>query len=137
MEKYTFITAIAHFGMYFGLSVLFLLIFKMAYTWVTPHKEWQLIKEGKNTAAAIGFGGAVVGFALALASAASHSVSLLDFASWAGVALLAQLFSFFIVQMLFMPKIAKRIEEGELSAGIVLAATNIAIGLLNAACMTY
>jgi putative membrane protein len=36
-----------------------------------------------------------------------------------------------------MPKIAERIEQNEVSAGIMLAALSIAVGLLNAACMTY
>ena len=101
------------------------------------HKQWKLIKEERNTAAAIGFGGAMVGFALAVASAASNSVSLVDFAIWAGVALVAQLLAFYTVRIFFMPKIVTRLESNEVSAGVILAATNVAVGLMNAACMTY
>lgn len=137
MDSYNFLTSLSHFAMYFGLAIAFLLLFKVVYTAITPHNEWQLIREHKNTAAALGFGGAIIGFSLALASAASHSVSLLDFASWAGVALLAQVLSFFVIKLFFMPKISTRIENGEISAGVVLASSNIAFGLLNAACMSY
>jgi len=137
MENYNLLTAITHFAMYFGIGLGFLVAFKFIYSLITPQREWQLIKEEKNTTAAIGFGGAIVGFSLALASAASHSVSLVDFAIWAGIALLAQLVAFFIVRLFFMPKIVERIENNEISAGLVLAATNIAVGLINAACMSY
>ncbi len=137
MENQELVTSIVHFGAYFGLSLVFLIAFKFIYTLVTPHDEWALIKENKNLAAAIGFGGAVVGFAIALSGAASNSVSLLDFATWGGIALVAQLLAFSLVRFGFMPRIVERIESNEVSAGTMLAATNIAVGLLNAACMSY
>ncbi len=137
MEANILFTSVVHFLAYFGLSLLFLVAFKYAYTFVTPHDEWQLIKEDKNTAAAIGFGGAVVGFAIALSGAASNSVSLVDFATWGAIALVAQLLAFALVRFGFMPRIVERIKSNEISAGTMLAATNIAVGLLNAACMTY
>jgi putative membrane protein len=53
------------------------------------------------------------------------------------VALIAQLIAFLVVRFLFMPKIVQRINDNELSAGIMLGGTSVAVGLLNAACMTY
>lgn len=137
MENYNLIAAITNFGISFGMGLAFLVAFKIIYALVTPHKEWQLIKDEKNTAAAIGFGGAIIGFAIALAGAASNSGSMVDFAVWAGIALLVQLVAFFIVRVFFMPKIVERIRNNEIPAGIMLAATNIAVGLLNAASMSY
>ncbi len=128
---------IGQFAAYFGLSLGLLVLFKFAYAAVTPHDEWKLIKEHKNVAAALGFGGAIVGFALALAGVVSHSVSLLDFLVWGGVALVAQSLAFLLVRAFFMPTIVARIEANETSAGIMLGITSIAVGLLNAACMTY
>lgn len=125
------------FAMYFGLSIVFLFIFKVAYALVTPHDEWKLVKQDRNTAAAIGFGGAIVGFSIALGGAASNSQSLLDFSIWGGVALVAQCLAFALLRFTFMPKVAERINNKEVSAGIMLAAMSIAIGILNAACMTY
>ena len=137
MENNELLTSLLHFSAYFGLSLLFVVIFKFVYKFITPHDEWQLIKEEQNTAAAIGFGGAILGFAIALSGAASNSVSLVDFATWGAVALVAQSLAFALVRFGFMPRIIHRIEANEVSAGIMLAATSIAVGFLNAACMTY
>nr|WP_300308165.1 DUF350 domain-containing protein [Halomonas sp.] len=125
------------FVVYFAISLVMLVVFKYVYTWITPHDEWKLVKEDKNTAAAIGLVGAVIGFALALASAATNSVSLMDFVIWGIVALVAQTLAFAIVRFLLMPRIVQRINDGEVAAGIVLGGTSVAVGLLNAACMTY
>ena len=137
METPDILIAIGNFALYFGISLVFLMLFKFVYTLVTPHDEWTLIKEKQNVSAAIGFGGAIIGFSLALASAASNSVSILDFATWGVIALIAQCLAFAVVRFVFMPKIVERIEQNEISAGVVLGATSVAIGVLNAACMTY
>ncbi|MBY4676350.1 DUF350 domain-containing protein [Marinobacterium arenosum] len=123
------------FALYFGLSLIALLLFKLLYTLFTPYDEWKLVKE-RNGAAACALTGAIIGFSIALASAASNSISLLDFAVWAVVALIAQILAYLIVR-LFMPKISQRIEGDEWPAGVVLGGVSIAIGLLNAASMTY
>lgn len=137
MENTSLLTSVLHFSLYFGVSLIFLVLFKYVYKFITPHDEWKLIKEEKNTAAAIGFGGAIVGFAIALGGAASNSVSLIDFATWGVVAFIAQSLAFALFRFGFMRTIIQRIEANEVSAGIMLAATTIAVGLLNAACMTY
>lgn len=136
-QNYDLLTGILHFSAYFGLSLVLLIAFKFLYALVTPQDEWKLIREDKNTAAAIGFGGAILGFAIALGGAASNSVSLVDFATWALIALIAQLLAFAIIRFFFMPRIVSRIEDGEISAGVMLAATTISVGVLNAACMSY
>lgn len=131
------LAGLANFALYFALSLILLFIFKYVYTLITPHDEWKLVKEQHNVAAALGLTGAFIGFALALGSAASHSVSLIDFGIWGLVALLAQALAFALVRFLVMPTIVKRIEENEIPAGIILGGTSIAVGILNAACMTY
>ncbi len=128
---------IVNFIIYFFSALVALMLFKLVYSWVTPQDEWLLIKAEKNTAAAIGFGGSILGFAIALGGVISHSVSLVDFAVWAVIALIAQVVAFAMVRFIFMKAIVKRIEDGEISAGIILAAMSVAVGLLNAACMTY
>ncbi|MEC7471471.1 MAG: DUF350 domain-containing protein [Pseudomonadota bacterium] len=128
---------LANFAMYFAISIVYLFIFKIVYAFVTPHDEWKLVKEQQNVSAAIGFGGAMIGFSLALASAASNSLGLIDFTLWGVVAVIAQSFAFALLRFTFMPKIAERINNNEISAGVMLAAVSVAVGLLNAACMTY
>ena len=125
------------FFYYFATALVLLLIFKFLYAMVTPHDEWKLVKEEKNTAAAIGFSGAMIGFSIALANAANQSVSLLDFIIWGIVALGAQCLAFAILRFVFLPKVVERIKENEVSAGVILAGFSIAVGFLNAACMSY
>ncbi|MBL4793925.1 MAG: DUF350 domain-containing protein [Pseudomonadales bacterium] len=127
---------IGDFAIYFGLSLALLIIFKFVYSAITPHNEIQLIKEKKSTAAACAFVGAIVGFCLAVAGAASNSVDFIDFGIWGLIALIAQVIAFLIVRAM-MPKISGRINDGEVSAGIMLGGISIAVGILNAACMTY
>ncbi|MDN3683583.1 DUF350 domain-containing protein [Vibrio sinaloensis] len=53
------------------------------------------------------------------------------------VAMFAQMIAFGIVRFVLVPKIAERVENDELPAGIVLATVSVSIGVLNAACMSY
>ncbi|ABG39747.1 MAG: DUF350 domain-containing protein [Alteromonadaceae bacterium] len=131
------IAGLGHFAAYFAVSIVLLFIFKIVYAFVTPHDEWKLVKQEKNLAAAIGFGGAIIGFALALSSAVANSASLVDFIVWGVVAIIAQVVAFLLLRFTFMPKIAERIINNEISAGTILGAISVAVGLLNAACMTY
>ncbi|GGB40270.1 DUF350 domain-containing protein [Oceanisphaera marina] len=133
----TSLSGLGPFLLYFSLSILMLLLFKWVYVLVTPYDEWKLIKEEQNLAAAIALVGAFVGFSLAVASAAANSVSLLDFAVWGLIALIAQLLAFVLVRLVFLPKITARINDGQVSAGAVVGGLSVAVGLLNAACMTY
>ncbi len=129
------LAGLSAFALYFSLAVGLLLLFVLLYAALTPQAEWRLIK-ANNSAAAIAFGGAVLGFAVALASAAVHAVSLLDFALWALIGLVAQLLAFAVVRLL-LRGLPGRISAGELASGIILACFALAIGLLNAACMSY
>lgn len=123
------------FLIYFGVAVVLLLVFTLVYTWVTPHNELELIR-ANNASAAIAFGGAVIGFALPLSSAISNSLSLLDCAIWGLVALAVQVLTFVALRIL-LKQLPERIAQGEIAVGIFAAASAIAVGILNAACMTY
>lgn len=131
------IAGLGNFALYFAVSIILLFAFKIIYAFVTPHDEWKLVKQDKNQAAAIGFGGAIIGFSIALAGAVSNSGSLVDFVVWGVVAIIAQSVAFALLRFTFMPKIAERIDQNEVSAGTILAAMSVSVGLLNAACMTY
>ena len=119
----------------FAAAGAFTLAFKVIYQWVTPYHERTLIRAG-NTAAAISLGGALIGYVLPLASALSHTVSLMEFAAWATLAGIIQIVAFVIVSRLAFRNLATRIEAGEIAASIYLASISICVGLLNAACMT-
>ena len=110
------------------------LIYVFVYIWVTPHPEFKLIREN-NLAASVAFAGSLVGFSLPLASVIAHSVALTDCVIWGLIAILVQIFIFFLVR-LPIPGISERIEKGETSSGLWRGATSLTGGLLNAACMS-
>lgn len=119
----------------FVVAGLFTIAFKYIYQWVTPYNEKALIRAG-NTSAAIALAGALIGYVLPLASALSHTVSLPEFAAWATLAGVVQIAAFTGVRLLALPDVKARVENNEISIGIYLAGISIAVGVLNAACMT-
>lgn len=119
----------------FMVGGLFIVAFKLIYQLVTPYHEGRLIKEG-NMAAAIALWGAVIGYVLPLASALSHTVSLIEFVAWASLAAAIQIITFYVVRRLALPDLKARIEAGDLSAAVYLAGLSLTVGLLNAACIT-
>lgn len=130
-----FQTGALAFLLAFVTAGVFTLAFKVIYQWITPYKERELIRAG-NSAAAIALGGALIGYVLPLASALSHTVSLLEFAAWATLAGVIQIVAFTVVRVIALPDVKARVEAGEVSIGIYMAGISISVGLLNAACMT-
>jgi len=120
---------------YFGSGLVMLLIFASIYAYATPHKELDLIREG-NSAAVIAYLGAIFGFSLPLASAAAHSVSVVDFVIWAVIGGIVQVIAFFIASKT-MDNLSNRITDQDVSTGAWAGGIALSIGLLNAACMTY
>ena len=129
------LNGIPPFLAYFAVAIVLVLIFVRIYTWVTPQDELALIK-ANNTAAALAFGGALIGFALPLSSAITNSLSLLDCAVWGAVALIVQVLTF-VVLRIAIRQLPERINQGEIATGVFSAAAAIAVGLINAACMSY
>lgn len=119
----------------FVVAGLFTAAFKGIYQLFTPYKEGELIKAG-NLAATIALWGAVIGYVLPLASALSHTVSLLEFVAWALLAGVIQILAFLVVRHLAIHDVKARIEAGEIAAAVYLAGISITVGLLNAACIT-
>ena len=135
MDWFAFQTGATAFVIAFAAAGVFTVAFKLVYQWVTPYNEGKLIREG-NTAAALALGGALVGYVLPLASALSHTVSLIEFSAWAALSGVIQIAAFTLVRMVVMKDVSARIERGEIAAGVYLLSISLAVGLLNAACMT-
>lgn len=131
----TTLNGIPAFLAYFAVAIALFMAFSVIYSWVTPHHEFELIR-ANNVSAALAFGGALIGFALPLSSAISHSLSLLDCAIWGLVALVVQVLTFLLLRVL-VRQLPERITRGEIAAGTLSAAVAIAVGQINAACMTY
>jgi putative membrane protein len=101
------------------------------YVVLTPHKEIQLIREG-NAAAAVSFGGVLMGLALPLAAAMTASASLLEIVMWGAPTIVVQLLVFRLVDLL-LKGLPERIQHGELSAAALLAGGKLASAVVLAA----
>ena len=101
------------------------------YVWITPHKEFTLIREG-NVAAAISVSGAILGLAIPLAFCMAASVSVYEILIWGVVTLVLQIIAFRIVH-LFIRDLPQRIERGEISTAIFLFSCKLAVAAVTAA----
>lgn len=120
---------------YFLTSIALMVAFVVIYIRVTPYREFTLIKQG-NAAPAITLSGSLIGFILPLCSVIEASVSLLDLVIWGGIALLVQMLAFWGINAL-MPFMKEHIPNGQISSAILMAACTLAVGLINASCMSY
>ena len=119
---------------YFCLTIVAVVAYLVAYTRITPHNEFDLIR--KNVpGAAVALGLSLLGFALPLASAVAHAANLLDCAIWAVIALVVQIGVFFAIRIP-VPDLSNRIAAGDMAAAIWLGLASLTAGLLSAASMT-
>ena len=134
-DPYAFGSGALSFALAFLAAGGFTLIFKAIYRWVTPHDEGALIRGG-NVAAAVALGGALLGYVIPLASALTQTHSLPEFVAWALLAGVIQIVTFVAVRRIALPDVSDRIAKGELSTALYLLFISLAVGILNAACMT-
>ncbi len=133
-----FIDYFLSFGLFFLTGIVVFALFLFLYAKVTPYDDYQMIFGENNTAAALGFGGAILGLSIPLYSALVHSVSYVDFVMWAGVAMAIQLvFAFILTRLSGKFSVEKHIHNGDISAGTFMAFMSISIGLINAGSMSY
>lgn len=114
-----------------GLCAIYLFI----YTRVTPHDEFDLIVREHNASAALGLGMSLLGFAIPLASAIFHTVSLTECALWGVVALLVQLAAYALARLAY-PGLSAAIAANALSAALWLGFVSLTAGVLSAASMS-
>mgnify|MGYP003542912463 CR=1 FL=1 len=127
-------TAILNYLLFVFTAVALVLAFFIIYTRVTPLDEVLLIRQG-NRAAALSLGGALVGFSITIASAATHTVNYYQFAGWAFGAMLLQLLVFAVTTRLL--RTAKdQIEANNAAFGGLLGAISLSIGIVNAGCIS-
>ena len=123
------------FLVYLVVSLAYFAAYLAVYVRITPYPELELVRRG-NVAAACSLSGSLLGFAVPLASAVAHSVNLADMALWALIAMAVQVGAYVAVKLL-IPGIARDIADAKTAPGIFLGALSLAVGILNAACMSY
>lgn len=120
---------------YLGLAIVLEAVFAAAYLHSTPNAELRLAREG-NTACALSFGGALIGFSLPLAASIRQSVQLVDFILWGVVAAVIQIALYHIATRLIIRNASRELANNNTAVGTLLTALSISIGLLNAACLS-
>ncbi|MBO9737852.1 MULTISPECIES: DUF350 domain-containing protein [Xanthomonas] len=119
---------------YFGTGLGVLVVSVVLVTLVTPHKDFTLLRQG-NVAAATALAGNLIGVALPLHSAITHSVSLVDALIWGLVACGIQVVAYLLANLV-AGRISRQITDNITAAGIFSAGVSIAVGLINAAAIT-
>ena len=76
---------------FFLTALVLVVVFLYLYALVTPYDDYKLIFDDNNIAAALGFGGAIIGVSIPLYSALVNSISYTDFVIWGVIAILIQL----------------------------------------------
>lgn len=132
----SYLATLPSFLTWFPLCALLLAGFAAIYIRVTPWAELRLIRAG-NVAAALSFSGAIFGYSLVVASVMLHAVSRGDLVVWGIVGLVVQVAAFYVARLLLGEDLPRRMEEGQLSSGVMLASTSVSAGTLNAATMAF
>src|SRR5437660_10019058 len=101
------------FLVYFCTALVAVVAYLFVYTRVTPHDEFQLIREN-DPAAAIALGLSLLGFVLPVVSAIAHSANVWDCLIWSVIALILQIFVDYIVHIL-VPHLSSRSAAFELA----------------------
>ena len=121
------------FLVYFCTGVVAVLAYLFVYTRITPHNEFQLIRDN-DPAAAVALGLSLLGFVLPVVSAIAHSANVVDCLIWSLIALIVQIVVYYVVKIP-VPNLSSKIAAGELAPAIWLGLSSLAAGALNAASM--
>ena len=130
-----YIVGLPAFLAWFACGLVALGLFGFIYTRITKHDEMKLMSQG-NTAASIAFIGALIGYSLPLGSAAANTVTIGEFLVWAVVGLVVQVLAYYVATF-FQKGLSQRIINGDMAAAVWKGGFAIAVGMLNANCMTY
>ena len=114
-----------------AIAGVLLLAASTVYILLTPWRELALVRGGIGSAG-LALAGAIVGLAIPIASCLASSLGPFDLLLWGGVALILQLLTYRIIDMI-LRDIPKRIEADEAGAAIVLIASKVSVAMLLAA----
>lgn len=103
------------------------------YLRLTPFHELDLVRGG-NVAAAITLAGALVGLAIPIGMTLAHSLNVADILIWGSVSAALQALAFGAASLMLRGLVAA-VERGDVAAAIVAAATQLAVGIINAGAM--
>lgn len=115
-------------------ALIMLGVFTAIYTAVTHYKEFDLIREG-NIAAALSYGGALVGFSLTLCSSIAVHASFIMFVVWGIAAMVVQIVVYAVVAKAIRG-MNEAIADNNIAMGGLIGAISLSAGIVNVACLT-
>lgn len=115
---------------YVACGMLMLAAFVYLYVKATPIDEIALIRQ-HNMAAACSLGGALLGFAVSLASSAMHQNVLEQFLVWGLLSLFVQLLTYLVLSFT-LRNLKQSLEDNNIAVGAFVGAVQLAVGVLNA-----
>lgn len=130
-EIQAFVTGFPIALLHAGATLLLLIAGAGLYILLTPHREIALIRE-RNAAAALSLAGVIVGLAIPLSVSLGSSTSVIEVALWGVAAIAVQLLVFRLLDFL-LRGLPQRIQDGEISAAILLAGAKVGSALILAA----
>lgn len=122
-------TELLYYAFYFGGSVVMLVLFAIIYMAITPYDEIALIRKGSG-AAALSFGGTMIGFSLPLAASAIYNTGFLPFVIWSVVAMLVQIAGYFVMVKV-IGNVPEHIRLNNMAVGGLLGISGLVLGIIN------
>ncbi|SDV47267.1 DUF350 domain-containing protein [Chitinasiproducens palmae] len=109
-------------------------IFALVYARITRFDEMTLIREG-NSAAALSCCGALVGFSLTLFSSIASHATWQMFIVWALGAMVTQVLVYVVISRVIRG-MNEAIHDNNVAMGGLMGGIALAVGIVNAACLT-
>ena len=114
-----------------AVSLILLGLGAAVYAVMSPYKEIAEIRDG-NAAAAVSFGGVLIGLAVPLAFSLAASTSIEELGLW-GIAIVAVQLLLFRIADFVLKGLPQRVQEGDIAGAVVLVAAKLAAALVLAA----
>ena len=114
-----------------AVSLILLGLGSAVYAVMSPYKEIAEIRDG-NAAAAVSFGGVLLGLAVPLAFSLAASTSIAELGLW-GIAIVAVQLLLFRIADFVLKGLPQRVQEGDIAGAVVLVAAKLAAALVLAA----
>lgn len=125
-----FLPAFLQYLIYLSSGLVLLAVFAVLYCRVTPIDELKLIRS-RGHAAALSFGGAILGFSLTLAASAWHLNNWNDFMMWGMLAMVVQILVHVVVARC-IHTFNEDLVDNNLAMGVLSGSIQLAAGLINA-----
>jgi len=134
MSGYTIDPGFISFIAYLATAVVLLAAFMFVYSFTTPYNEFRAVRDN-NVAAAVAFSGAILGFIFPLMAAIFYTHSIVEMAKWAAITGIVQMMLFQVLHRI--NGCGHCIRERRVAPAILLASMSVAVGILNAMCISY